>query len=152
MDMGIQDFYADEFSHCFGCGKSNPKGLQLKSYWDGDDTIARYLPSPEYSGGVPNHVYGGFIACLMDCHGAATAIAYTHRANGCTMGESDENIRYVTASLKVDFIRPTPMGVELTVKGKLLSMEGRKVRVDLTLSANGEVCAKGEMLAVRFKE
>jgi acyl-CoA thioesterase FadM len=68
------------------------------------------------------------------------------------MGSNGEPIRYVTASLKVDFRRPTPMGTELTIKGKLRSMEGRKVWVDLTLCAGGEVCATAEMLAIRFKQ
>ena len=46
MDKAFQDFYADNFSHCYGCGKHNPDGHQLKSYWDGDNTVARYTPKP----------------------------------------------------------------------------------------------------------
>jgi acyl-coenzyme A thioesterase PaaI-like protein len=152
MNKAFQDFYADNFSHCYGCGKHNPNGHQLKSYWDGDETIARFSPSPKYSGGVPNHVYGGLIASLLDCHGAASAMAFTYRALNCEMGSGEEPVRYVTASLKVDFRRPTPMGTELTIKGKLRSMEGRKVWIDLALYAHGEVCATGEMLAIRYKE
>jgi acyl-coenzyme A thioesterase PaaI-like protein len=152
MYKAFQDFYADNFSHCYGCGKHNPNGHRLKSYWDGDETVARFSPSPEYSGGVPNHVYGGLIASLFDCHGAASAAAFTYRALNCEMGSGEEPVRYVTASLKVDFRRPTPMGTELTIKGKLRSMEGRKVWVDLSLSAHGEVCATGEMLAIRYEE
>lgn len=152
MSQAIQDFYADKFSHCYGCGKHNPNGHQLKSYWDGDETVARYTPRPEYSGGVPDHVYGGLIASLLDCHGAASAAAFAYRAMNREMGTDDEPVRYVTASLKVDFRRPTPMGTELTIRGKLRSIEGRKVWVDLTLSALGEVCAQGEMLAFRFPQ
>lgn len=152
MSIAFQDFYAEKFSHCYGCGRSNPAGHHLKSHWDGDETIARFLPKPEYSGGVPHHVYGGLIASLLDCHGAASAAAFAHRAQNREMGSEGEPIRYVTASLKVDFRRPTPMGTELVIKGKLRSMEGRKVWVDLTLSADGEVCATGEMLAVRYQQ
>ncbi|TAH47323.1 MAG: PaaI family thioesterase [Betaproteobacteria bacterium] len=151
MRRAFQDFYAEEFSHCYGCGKSNPDGHQLKSYWDGDDTVARFSPDSRYSGGVPDHVYGGLIASLFDCHGAASAAAFTCRALNREMGSAGEPIRHVTASLKVDFRRPTPMGTELTIKGRLRSMEGRKVWVDLTLFAHGEVCATGEMLAIRFQ-
>lgn len=152
MSIAFQDFYAEKFSHCYGCGRNNPAGHHLKSHWDGDETIARFLPKPEYSGGVPHHVYGGLIASLLDCHGAASAAAFAHRARNREMGSEGEPIRYVTASLKVDFRRPTPMGTELVIKGKLRSMEGRKVWVDLTLSADGEVCATGEMLAVRYQQ
>jgi len=68
MHKAFQDFYAEKFSHCYGCGKLNPSGHQLKSYWDGDETAARFSPGPQFSGGVPDHVYGGLIASLFDCH------------------------------------------------------------------------------------
>ena len=35
-EKAFQDFYADDMSHCYGCGRLNPDGLQIKSYWDGD--------------------------------------------------------------------------------------------------------------------
>jgi hypothetical protein len=85
MEKAFQDYYADRFSHCYGCGRLNPDGLQLKSYWDGDETIARFTPRPEQSGGVPNHVYGGLIASLLDCHGTASAAAFACRAANCEM-------------------------------------------------------------------
>jgi hypothetical protein len=34
----IQDFYPDDFAICYGCGRLNQHGHQLKSYWDGDET------------------------------------------------------------------------------------------------------------------
>lgn len=152
MDKAFQDYYAERFSHCYGCGRHNPDGHHLRSYWDGDDTIARFSPRPEYSGGVPDHVYGGLIASLLDCHGAASAAAFTWRALDCDMEASEQPIRFVTASLKVDYRRPTPMGTELTIRGKLRSLEGRKVWIDLSLSAKGELCASGEMLAIRYQD
>ena len=45
-----------------------------------------------------------------------------------------------------------PMGTELTIKGRLRSIDGRRVRLDLSLSVHGEVCARGEMLAIRYVE
>ena len=30
----FQDYYPDDVSHCFGCGRLNEHGLQIKSYWD----------------------------------------------------------------------------------------------------------------------
>ncbi|MDR3054401.1 MAG: PaaI family thioesterase [Zoogloeaceae bacterium] len=157
--QAFQDDYPDRFSHCFGCGKSNPQGLRLKTYWDDEDaesTLTRFTPPAFYSGGVPENVYGGLIAALFDCHGTASAAAFACRAEGRGMGEGIETeqpaIRYVTASLKVDFLRPTPQHQELAIRARLVSLEGRKVKLDMTLSAGGKVCAKGEMLAVRFVE
>ena len=65
-------------------------------------------------------------------------------------GGGESPVRYVTASLRVDFRRPTPMGTELLITGRLRNLEGRKVWVDLALSAQGEICAEGEMLALRL--
>ena len=150
MRTAFQDTYADKYSHCYGCGKLNPHGHQLKSHWDGDGTVARYTPRPEHSGGVPGHVYGGLIASLLDCHGTASAAAFAHRADARSPGGGKSPVRYVTASLRVDFRRPTPMGTELLITGRLRNLEGRKVWVDLALSAQGEICAEGEMLALRL--
>lgn len=155
MERAFQDFYADRFSHCYGCGRLNADGLQLKSYWDGDETIARFAPRPEQSGGVPNHVYGGLIASLLDCHGTASAAAFASRASQRVIDSVDDRVefdRFVTASLKVDYLHPTPMGTELTIKARLRSIDGRKVWLDLAVSAHGEVCARGEMLAIRYVE
>ena len=58
----------------------------------------------------------------------------------------------MTASLRVDFLRPTPMGVALEIRGRLKEIEGRKVVVEATLSAEGKVCARGEVVAVQVPE
>ena len=151
MTKAFQDYYPDKFSHCYGCGKSNPHGHHLKSYWDGEETVARFTAGPEFSGGVPDHVYGGMVASLLDCHGTASAAAFAYRAAGRAMDDGGEFMRFVTASLKVDFLRPTPIGVELVVKGQLRRIDGRKVQVALSLSAGDQVCARGEMLAVQLR-
>lgn len=152
MPTAFQDCYPERFSHCWGCGKDNPRGHHLKSYWDGEETVARFTVPPEYSGGVPGHVYGGMVASLLDCHGTASASAFAYRAAGREMGDGGEFMRFVTASLKVDYLRPTPIGVELEVRGRLLGIDGRKVQVALSLNAAGQACARGEMLAVQFRE
>jgi len=106
------------------CGPANARGLRLKSYIEGDETIARCVPPAYYTGGFPGHVYGGMIASLLDCHGAASAAAFAYRDRGRTMGDGGPAIRFVTASLKVDFKRPTPLGGELIVKGRLTAIAG----------------------------
>jgi acyl-coenzyme A thioesterase PaaI-like protein len=150
--QAIQDFYPSEFAHCYGCGSGNQHGHHLKSYLVDDETVARFTPDLRYSGGVPDHVYGGMIASLLDCHGAASAAAFASLKDGRQIGEQSKAIRFVTASLKVDFKRPTPLGVELVIRGKLRSLEGRKAWIDLVLTAGGLACAVGEMLAIRLPD
>ena len=143
-ELAFQDQYADEYAHCYGCGRLNEDGMKLKSYWDGEETVCRFTPDPKYSGGYPGFLYGGMIASLMDCHGAATAWAAKSRT------VQQVATRFVTASLKVDFRAPTPTNVELEVRGKVSEIKGRKVVVDLTLSANGKLCAEGAAVMVEI--
>ena len=73
-EQAIQDFYPDDLSHCYGCGRLNDKGHQLKTRWDGDETVSVFEPWPEHIA-IPGYVYGGLIASLVDCHGTGTAAA-----------------------------------------------------------------------------
>ena len=146
----FQEYYPDELSHCYGCGRLNEEGLQLKSYWDNEETIAIFTPRP-YHTASPDFVYGGLIASLIDCHGTGTAAAATYRQEGRGM-HTVPSLRFVTASLQVTYIRPTPLGVPLEVRGKVKEIKGRKVVVSATVSANGEVCAKGNVVAVQMPE
>jgi len=147
----FQDYYPDEFAHCFGCGRLNKEGLLIKSHWDGEESVCHYTPMPFYTGGFPGYVYGGLIASLMDCHGAATASAAKLRAEGLTLDDRPVS-RFVSASLKVDFLKPTPTGTVLEVKGRVKEIKGRKVTVSVTLSAEGEIRARGEVLLVQIPE
>jgi acyl-coenzyme A thioesterase PaaI-like protein len=143
-ESAIQDLYLDDYAHCYGCGRNNPHGLHLKSYWDGDECVCRHTPKSFYSGGVPGFLYGGMIASLLDCHGAATAAAAKARESGEAVG------RFVTASLTVDFAKPTPLGIELEIRGKVLEIKGRKVTVDLRLLAGSALCATGKVIMVQL--
>jgi acyl-coenzyme A thioesterase PaaI-like protein len=146
----FQDYYADQTSHCYGCGRLNEHGLQIKSYWDGDESVCRFEPKP-YHTAIPGYVYGGLIASLIDCHSTGTAAAAAYRAQGRAM-DTLPPLRFVTGSLKVDYVRPTPIGVPLEVRATVKEIKGRKVVVAATLSANGEVCARGEVVAVQMPE
>ena len=146
----FQDYYPDDLSFCYGCGRLNEQGLKLKSYWDGEETVAILSPRP-YHIAIPGYVYGGLIASIIDCHGTGTAAAATYRAEGREMG-TEPSLRFVTASLHVDYLRPTPLGVALEVRGKIKEIKERKVVVSATVSAAGEICAKGEVVAVKMPE
>jgi len=149
-EAAFQDLYPDDWARCYGCGRLNEYGLHIRSMWDGDETVAYYTPQP-YHTAIPGAVYGGLIASLIDCHGTGTAAGAGYRAEGREPG-SEPVLRYVTASLKVDYLRPTPLGPELEVRGRVREVKGRKVVVEAWLMANGEVCARGEVIAVRLPE
>lgn len=146
----FQDYYPDQLAHCFGCGRLNEHGHQLKSTWDGEETVAVFTPEP-YHTAIPGYVYGGLIASLIDCHGTGTASAAAYREEGRAM-DSEPPLRYVTASLKVDYLKPTPLGVPLEIRGRVEEIKGRKVVVNETVSAEDEVCARGRVVAVQMPE
>jgi acyl-coenzyme A thioesterase PaaI-like protein len=148
----FQDFYSEQTAHCYGCGRLNPLGHQLKSYWaeDGETSIARFTPQPEHTA-IPGFVYGGLLASLIDCHGTGTAAAAAYKHAGREMGTPPE-FRYVTGALNVSYRRPTPLGPELILRGTVREIKPRKVVVDIELIAEGNVCVLGEVIAVQMPE
>ena len=147
----FQDYYPDFFSHCYGCGRLNDTGLKIKSYWDGEESVCIHEPRPYHTAAIPGFVYGGLIASLIDCHGTGTAAAAKYRSEGREM-DTDPPLRFLTASLRVDYLLPTPLGVPLEIRGRVKEVKGRKVIVELTLSAGGKICACGEVVAIQVPE
>lgn len=145
----FQDYYPENVAHCYGCGSLNDHGHRIKTYWEGEETITRYTPEP-YHTAIPGFVYGGLIASLIDCHSTGTAAAAMYRAEGREMG-SEPALRFVTGSLLVKYLKPTPMG-PLEIRGRVKEITGRKVVVESTLYANGVATATGEVVAVKMPE
>jgi acyl-coenzyme A thioesterase PaaI-like protein len=145
--LSLQDLYPDDFSHCYGCGRLNTNGLHVKSEWVDGESIARFRPAA-YHMALPGFVYGGLIASLADCHAMATAAAASMVAAGATPGR-DPTPRFVTASLNVDYLRPTPLGPELVLRGRAVETRARSVVVMISLLADGVECATSRVVAVR---
>lgn len=150
-EMAFQDYYPDEYAHCYGCGRLNEKGYQIKSFWDGDEGVCRIVPEKHYTGGMKKILYGGMIASLMDCHGAGTAAAAKARELKIKM-KPGAMPRFVTASLTVDYLIPTPVGKEVELRAKVEEIKGRKVTVSVTLSTEGTVHAKGQLIMVQIRD
>lgn len=146
----IQDTYSEMVSHCYGCGRLNDHGLQIKSYWDGERSVCHFTPLGHHTA-FPGYVYGGLIASLIDCHGTGTAAAAAYQQAGREMGTEPE-LRFVTGSLEVKFLRPTPIDGALELRGSVREIKGRKVVVDIDLFAKNELCAKGTVVAVQASE
>jgi acyl-coenzyme A thioesterase PaaI-like protein len=150
VEKAFQDYYPDDFARCYGCGRLNEDGYQIKTYWDGNESVTTFEPQ-SYHVAVPGFVYGGLIASLIDCHGTGTAAAAAYRAEGRPM-DSEPPLRFVTASLHVDYLKPTPLGVLLVLRGHVIEVKARKVVVAIDLSAGGEVCARGQVIAVKIPD
>ncbi|SHG01764.1 PaaI family thioesterase [Ornithinibacillus halophilus] len=143
----IQDDYSDEYSHCYGCGRLNEEGLKLRTGWNGDKTLTIYEPRAEHTA-IPGFVYGGLIGSIIDCHGTGSAALALHKKNGHEPGDGIEPPRFVTGSLHVDFLKPTPQEVPLKAIGTVEEIHPKKWKVTTEVYAEDTLCAKGEVIAV----
>jgi acyl-coenzyme A thioesterase PaaI-like protein len=146
----FQDYYPEELNYCYGCGKLNQHGHQIKSYWDGDESVCTFHPKP-YHIAVPGYVYGGLIASLIDCHSTGTAAAAKYREENRNM-DTLPPFRFLTASLKVDYLKPTPIDQPIKLRARIKEVKGRKVWVEVDLTSGGILCAKGEVLSVQMPD
>ena len=143
----IQDWYADEVAICYGCGRNNRHGLHVRTIWEGNEGICRFTPQP-YHTAFPGFVYGGLIASLIDCHSAGTATAAAYDAEGRAPG-TDPPIRFVTGTLTVRYLRPTPIDGELVLRARVRELGGKKAVIDCSLFSGDEQCAQGEVIVIR---
>jgi acyl-coenzyme A thioesterase PaaI-like protein len=146
----IQDLYPENVAHCYGCGRLNEHGLQIKSYWDGKESVCTFRPRL-YHTAIPGYVYGGLIASLIDCHGTGTAAAAAY-TNARQKPDTEPPFRFVTGNLNVRYLRPTPIDTDLELRATVREIKGRKTIVDVTLSVRGELCATGEVIAFEMPD
>ena len=146
--IAVQDLYPEDVAHCFGCGRDNPAGHRLKSFVEGDEVVARFTPSPHHTS-MPGFVYGGLLASLADCHAMATAAAAAESAAGRRIGDAPAP-RFVTAALRVNYLKPTPLGVELEIRSHVTERSEKKAVVAVTIAAGDAVTVNAEVVAVRM--
>ncbi|AOM82745.1 PaaI family thioesterase [Salisediminibacterium beveridgei] len=147
--QAIQDDYPDDFAHCYGCGRLNKDGLQLRTGWGkNDETVTLYHPRNSHIA-IPGFVYGGLLASVVDCHGTGSAALMKHRLNGYEPGDDEPAPRFVTASLQLEYLKPTPHNVELMAIGKVEEIHPKKFKVHIQVFAGTEHCVTGEVVAVQ---
>jgi acyl-coenzyme A thioesterase PaaI-like protein len=143
----IQAFYPEPEAICYGCGPYNHRGLRINTYWDGKEGVCQFYPETDHTG-YPGFVYGGLIASLIDCHSVGTAIAAAYDAEEREPGTKPA-ITFVTGTLTVRYLRPTPMDVPITLKAQVKSQWAKKTVIYCVLLAEERKCAEGEVIAIR---
>lgn len=126
---------------CFGCGPANPEGLHLAFTINSEDpaniTATAIVNLARVHEGPPGHIHGGIIATLMD-----EAMSKLNRPL---------DVLAMTRHMEVDYLRPAPLHVPLTLTGRHLRREGRKLFHAATLAtAEGRILAsaKGFFLVI----
>lgn len=146
----FQDYYPENLAHCYGCGSVNQHGHRIKTFWEGDESVTHFMPEPFHTA-IPGFVYGGLLASLIDCHSTGTAAAAMYRSQGREM-DSLPALRFVTGSLSVSYLKPTPMGKALEIRGRVKEIKGRKVVVESSVVVDGVVTATGEVVSIQMPD
>ena len=145
------DFFQDLMhgNHCFGCGAWNDKGLQIKSFWEGDTSVCIFTPAEHHSAMPPDVMNGGIIAAVIDCHCVCTSIADAYRRAGREIGQG-ATLWYATAALTVRYVRPTPVARPVTVRSHVVDVGNRKTVLKAQMfDGDGTLTADGEVVSVR---
>lgn len=122
-------------NHCFGCGLENRTGLRLRFSTDEDNNIVCHLRLAARFAGPPGHAHGGIIATLLD-----EAMSKSNRARG---------ILAMTRHMEVEYLRPVPLGVPLTLTAQHTGATGRRNHTEAQLKdASGQVLATAKAVFV----
>ncbi|MGE3919488.1 MAG: PaaI family thioesterase [Gammaproteobacteria bacterium] len=142
--LSLQEKYSPK-GICFGCGPANSDGLQIKSFVEGDEIVARFQPQKHHQA-FPGVLNGGIVGSLLDCHCNWTASYYL-------MKESQLNQPpcTVTAEYTIKLKRPTPVENPVELKARLKSIEGDRATISGELWADGKLCATCEGIFVAVK-
>lgn len=141
----FQEFIAGT---CWGCSPRNPDGLQIQSFWEGEEAVCTWQPKTIFVAGG-NFLSGGILATVLDCHATCTAIAAAYRAEGRSM-DSQPTLAFVSGSLHVDYLQPTPVDRPLLFRARVTEPGEKKIRVACEVFSGEQMTAKGEVLAVQI--
>ena len=123
---------------CFICGADNPVGLKTRPTRDeGAGRAWLNVVIPEPFQGWAGVAHGGIIAALLD-----EVCAYA------VMGISKQ---IVTAELTIRYLKPVPLGREVTVAAQMRERVRRSITVDAQLTCEGETLARAEARMVVLK-
>lgn len=136
--LSIQESLYPELT-CFGCGHANPDGFHLRSYREGELTVAEFTPRPEHDNGF-GFLNGGIISTVLDCHGAAV-VMWEAAARGWETPPGAP-VPFITAGFAVRFLRPTPLGPAVQLTARPVSVAEDAIVVDAALEVDGKTRAE----------
>lgn len=132
---------------CYGCGRLNDKGLQIKTYPKGDEYLCDWRPQPQHVG-HPGNLHLGVAATIVFCNGAWAANAESHRREGREIRNPPEFF-YVNRALKFDVLGAIPLESEVTFRASVVRMEGKNATVQTSVWADGKERVRAETQLMR---
>ncbi|MFT5223812.1 MAG: acyl-coenzyme A thioesterase PaaI-like protein, partial [Glaciecola sp.] len=100
------------FDECFVSGTQNPMGIAMRVRREGDEMVAEVTLGAAFEG-APGRAHGGIVAAMFDdILGYLTTMLQTPAFTG---------------SLTVNYLAPTPIGVPLTLRARVINRDGRRI-------------------------
>lgn len=101
--------------HCFVCGVENAAGLRVRFYEtageEGRPEVLARFTGRKIHQGYPERMHGGVITGILD--------ETVGRAVNAGAGKGAATVWGVATELTVHFLRPVPLEVELTARGRI---------------------------------
>jgi uncharacterized protein (TIGR00369 family) len=140
----LQERLAPE-NRCFGCGPANEKGLHIRSFEEGDELVCTFTPEPHHLA-FEGTLNGGICGTLFDCHSNWAAAVHLMKKAGASALPCT-----VTADFHVRLRRPTPLGIPLRIRARVVESGEDRAVVDAEIEADGKVTAtcRGTFVAVK---
>lgn len=147
--MGQTTYFQEhlEDNICFGCGNQNPDGLQIKSYWEDDESVCIWNSSEKYQG-WPNVMNGGIMATVIDCHCMNTAMAAAYKQENRSLN-SEPKYRYATGTMNIKYLKPTSNNAPLEVRAKVTEITNKKVVLNCITLSEGVKTSEALVIAIR---
>ena len=130
----------DKGYNCFACAPTNPHGLKMEFWEDGDELVALWHPSKDYEGWLGT-LHGGIQSTLID------------EIGGWWVGRKMQTSA-MTTNLNVRFRKPVPSDPNTTIELRCRLKEQKRtfVTMEVTLSVQGEVLTSAELTYYCFSK
>lgn len=131
--------YPDK-SPCFGCSPSNPIGLHLHFYEDGEDIVSVWKPGTHYQGFI-NILHGGIQATIMD-----EIASWTVMVKAKTAG--------VTSDMRIKYHKPVRMDKgNITIRSTITEKHKRLLTIYTRITDKNDcLCTEGWITYFAFPE
>ena len=131
------------FSHregydCFGCSPSNPIGIHMEFYEDGDEVVSYWNPQTHYQGWFDT-MHGGILATMAD-ETAAWVVFRKLQTTGMT---TKPELRYKNPVMTTEG--------QITVRGRIAEQRRNLVTVGVRIeNSQGETCVEAHATYFAF--
>ena len=126
--------------NCFACCPSNPYGLKMTFYEDGEDVVCFWKPKLNFQSWIGT-LHGGIQATLLDEVGG-WLISRKLQTTGMT---TQLNVKYRSNV-------PVAEGVTLEIRGHIKEMKRNFAFIEASISHEGKVCTSCEMVYFTFSK